>query len=392
MRAAAEDLDLRQRHSVASAPPRYRQRHAVRRRGGVGRGHRDREGRVAAEARLVRRAVERDQARVDRAWSSAAQAGDRARDPPSTWPSACMHVEAAERCAAVAQVERFAAFPASAGGRDGAAGAPPASTTSASTVGRPRVSQTRRAWTLGSRESASTLSDRSRAHRAAVPRARRGDVAEAATGRRSSAPATRRTRSRSARRRCIRPATCRRRGRASAPAAAPPRAARRLARLPVDGARYAPPARERGQEAAVAAGVHRHFRSRWLRQKARSNAGSPHHAHSASSKTGPAGPIRMFLGLTSPWTSARLVAAVVATSAPAPPRARDGAAPSRAGRARAGSRRRSRRCRSGRRARAAPPSRRGCGRAWRRPRAAVAGSAPPSRSIYFQSGCPSGAS
>ena len=65
----------------------------------------------------------------------------------------------------------------------------------------------------------------------------------------------------------------------------------------------------------MADGVHRHFSSRWLRQNARSNAGSPHQAHSASRNTGPSGPRRMFFGLTSPCTSARLLAWVAATRA-----------------------------------------------------------------------------
>ena len=45
----------------------------------------------------------------------------------------------------------------------------------------------------------------------------------------------------------------------------------------------------------------------WLRQKARSKAGSPNHAHSASKKTGPNAPQRMFFGLTSPCTKASFV-------------------------------------------------------------------------------------
>ena len=51
--------------------------------------------------------------------------------------------------------------------------------------------------------------------------------------------------------------------------------------------------------------------SRWFRQNATSNAGSPNQPHSASSSTGPCGPSRMFLGLTSPCTTARWVPAVV---------------------------------------------------------------------------------
>jgi hypothetical protein len=58
---------------------------------------------------------------------------------------------------------------------------------------------------------------------------------------------------------------------------APRRAARARRGLPVDarevGLRQDVEARE---EASVATGVHRHFRSRWLRQNAMSNAGSPH--------------------------------------------------------------------------------------------------------------------
>ena len=77
----------------------------------------------------------------------------------------------------------------------------------------------------------------------------------------------------------------------------------------------------------MADGVHRHFSSRWLRQNARSNAGSPHQAHSASRNTGPSGPRSMFFGLTSPCTSARLLAWVVATRAWKRVQDRDGARP-----------------------------------------------------------------
>ena len=80
--------------------------------------------------------------------------------------------------------------------------------------------------------------------------------------------------------------------------------------------RRAPPNRRRGKigvaqfvegdraDSAARAGTARHLRRRWLRQKARSKAGSPYQAHSASRKTGPCGPVMMFFGLTSPWTRA----------------------------------------------------------------------------------------
>ena len=74
--------------------------------------------------------------------------------------------------------------------------------------------------------------------------------------------------------------------------------------------------RSRRENPRPPARFHRHLSSRWFRQKARSKAGSPYQAHSASRNTGPRGPIRMFFGLTSPWTSARRVRAVVCASRP----------------------------------------------------------------------------
>ena len=67
------------------------------------------------------------------------------------------------------------------------------------------------------------------------------------------------------------------------------RASSRAARLPVDAARgrRAASASKQARKPAAAGGVHRHFSSRWLRQKARSKAGSPYQAHSASRNTGP---------------------------------------------------------------------------------------------------------
>ena len=112
--------------------------------------------------------------------------------------------------------------------------------------------------------------------------------------RRKRAARPRRTRSLSASRgRRTRPATCRRPGPGTARAAAPPRAPRARARGSQHDAGQigSRPARRSSRETpARAGGVHRHFSSRWLRQKARSNAGSPYQAHSASRNTGPVGP------------------------------------------------------------------------------------------------------
>ena len=152
VRAAAEDLDLRQRQQrrrVAAEVPV--QRHAARRGRRVRRRHRHRERRVGAEPRLVRRAVELDQpARRARAWSAAvmpasargdlavdvrrpraARRGRRSAAPPSRRSSASRDPVEAPAGAIARPI------------------APPSSATSASTVGRPRLSQTRRAWIAG---------------------------------------------------------------------------------------------------------------------------------------------------------------------------------------------------------------------------------------------------
>ena len=110
-----------------------------------------------------------------------------------------------------------------------------------------------------------------------------------------------------------RPATCRPRARAAGPAAGvAARCSRPAARLPVDAGQVG---RRRARRSTAgtpcaAPGTHRPFSSRWFRQNARSKAGSPYQAHSASRNTGPCGPTRMFFGLTSPCTSASLVCAV----------------------------------------------------------------------------------
>ena len=310
------------------------QRHAARGRGRVRRGHRDGERRVGAEARLGRRAVELDQARVERGLVVGAQAGDGARDLAVDVGDGAASRRGRRRRAPPSRSSSASRDPFDApAGTIARPTAPPASATSASTVGRPRLSQTRRARTARMRQSASlrvavrlppssledVLSPRSPVVLmvSSVPLARRRRRRRGA--RRAGAAARRRRAARARdrrRRRCTRPATCRRRARAAARAAAPRRGARSPSRGSQSTAsRYAAAsASNAARNAAVAAGVHRHFSSRWLRQNARSNAGSPHHAHSASRNTGPSAPITMFFGLTSPWTSARFVAAVVATS------------------------------------------------------------------------------
>ena len=68
MRAAAENLDFRQRHHRLGAVAEQIgiKRLSVRGGGGVQRGHRYRDQRIAAEPAFLRRAVERDQRAVDR--------------------------------------------------------------------------------------------------------------------------------------------------------------------------------------------------------------------------------------------------------------------------------------------------------------------------------------
>src|SRR6185436_4345063 len=67
MRAAAEDLDLRHRQSdTPLAGELLPQRFLLRRRVGLGTGERDGDDGVGAEVALVRRSIQREQARVDR--------------------------------------------------------------------------------------------------------------------------------------------------------------------------------------------------------------------------------------------------------------------------------------------------------------------------------------
>ena len=232
------------------------------------------------------------------------------------------HVEAAERRAAVAQLERLARARGRAGGRDRAADG---AVRRASLRPRPSAGRgcPRRGARGSSGSSASFIGRAPRARRRAIaPGDRRGSAQQARARRAARAS------------RCGSsvmystgdlPST---RASSSPGSSAAARRSSAAARLPVDAARGRPrPARRsRRGSRACAGGVHRHFSSRWLRQKARSNAGSPHHAHSASSSTGPRGPTRMFFGLTSPCTSASCVRLRRARPAPrAPARDRDGA-------------------------------------------------------------------
>ena len=186
-----------------------------------------------------------------------------------------------------------------------------------------------------------------------------------------------------------RPATCRRRARGTARAAAAPcapRARRAAPRRRRRDSASASTSKQREEIARAPCGAHRHFSSRWFRQNARSNAGSPYQAHSASRNTGPRGPIRMFFGLTSPCTRARLVRRGGLDQGVQ----RVGAVGMRAARsrpdtARAGCRRRSDRSRTPRRS-----SRSSAVAAWIRTRRsptarATSGSAWPSRSSAFHS-------
>ncbi len=135
--------------NVAPVPPRISpERHAARRRGGVRRGHRDRERRVGAQAALrgvpssaIRRAS-------SAAWSSAAAPTQRAaRSRSLTSATARCTSRPPKRAAAVAQVERLArAGRCARRERSRGPSRRRCSVTSASTVGRPRLSQTRRAW------------------------------------------------------------------------------------------------------------------------------------------------------------------------------------------------------------------------------------------------------
>ena len=286
MRAAAEDLDLRHRQhrarrrrrgSDTAARPRTRRRHARPpstppawrwRRAAILFGVPSSSIRRAVQRRLVGGVEAGDRARRSRRSRGRPRASRRSRRTPSP-PS-----------------RRSSASPVPV---DAPAGTmarptpPPSSSTSASTVGRPRLSQTRRACTKAIVVSVMRRAPSSRpgAHRRvsrpdgqpavrarrAAPGSCRGSVVMYSTG---DLPSTRASNSPGSR--CA--------ARRSSAAAAPSRR---------DPGRPRPAHRSRPGSPRVAAGVHRHFSSRWFRQNARSKAGSPHQAHSASRNTGPPG-------------------------------------------------------------------------------------------------------
>ena len=111
MRAAAEDLDLRQRHQPGVRPAQVAvQRHAGRRRRGMRGGHRHRQDRVGAQAATCWAS------RPARSAAGPAPPGPTTSMPvtasaiaPLTFCHRAPHVVAAERVAAVAQVQRLAA-------------------------------------------------------------------------------------------------------------------------------------------------------------------------------------------------------------------------------------------------------------------------------------------
>ena len=222
------------------------------------------------------------------AWSAASQPDQRRRDLAVHVRDRAAHVEAAE-----ARRRRRAGRPPrreprrGAGRRDGAADG-----AAGERRPRPRPSAGRASPRRGGR---GRRAMRGRAHAAELLAPRRRAIGDQRRGRLGAASgrATRRTRSLSAsvgevfdRRLAVD---------AREEQAGQQRGRARLelgARLPGDAREIGLGERvEAGEEArARAAGVHRHFSSRWFRQKARSKAGSPYQAHSASRNTGPLGP------------------------------------------------------------------------------------------------------
>src|SRR5204863_9849383 len=98
MRAATENLDLRQGQphlmAVGDVAPERHARMLCRR---IEYGERGRDGRVAAKPRLVRRAVERDQRRVDAALVGGVEADQRAGDHRVNVDQRTFNTEPAER-------------------------------------------------------------------------------------------------------------------------------------------------------------------------------------------------------------------------------------------------------------------------------------------------------
>ena len=125
------------------------ERHACSRRGGMGDGERHGDHGIAAEARLVRRAVEVDQAPSIAFLVGDVEAGERCGDLAVHGGDGAGHVVAAEARCRRRGGRRASPEPVEApAGAMARPDAPPARMTSASTVGRPRESQTRRPITL----------------------------------------------------------------------------------------------------------------------------------------------------------------------------------------------------------------------------------------------------
>jgi hypothetical protein len=119
VRAAAKYLDLgqRQRDRVAGgqvAP----QGQAARGGRGVRHCERHRDGRIAAEARLVGCSIERDQCRVDAGLIERIPSFERATNGSADARDGLDHVHSAETRAAIAQIDRLARAAGGAGGSD----------------------------------------------------------------------------------------------------------------------------------------------------------------------------------------------------------------------------------------------------------------------------------
>ena len=120
--AATEDLDLRHRHQHGVGPAEVSvQRQPVRRCRRVCAGHRHGECRVGAQTRLVRRAVQRDQAGIERGLVVGCHAAHGGGDLAVDMRHRTEHVEPAVARAAVAPFERLARAFAGAGRHDGTA-------------------------------------------------------------------------------------------------------------------------------------------------------------------------------------------------------------------------------------------------------------------------------
>ena len=122
MGPAAKDLDLGHRHAdgrVLGQPAP--DRNSLRRRRGVQGRHRDRHRGVAAQPRLVGRAVQLDQPLVDQRLVGAVQPDQGPRDLAIDASASPLDTKATEGFTAIAQVDRLLTAARSAGRGDGAA-------------------------------------------------------------------------------------------------------------------------------------------------------------------------------------------------------------------------------------------------------------------------------